>query len=78
MKAYTPPSVEEIRDFLGRNDLSQTDAAQLVRVDPRTFRRYVAQSTPAAMPYSVWFTLKTKQRLRLIDAEKRGHLLPIE
>ena len=75
---YAPPTVEEIRDFLDRNELSQGDAAKLVHLNPRSFRRYVATTNPVAIPYAVWFTLTTRQRLRLLDAEKRGLMQPIE
>ena len=78
MNKYTPPTVDEIRDFLDRNELSQGDAAKLVRVDPRTFRWYVAKVNPRPIPYAVWFTLTTRQRVRLLDAEKRGHMQPIK
>ena len=75
---HTPPTVDVIRDFLDRNGLSQGDAAKLVDVSTRTFRRYVATRSPVPIPYAVWFTLTTRQRLRLLDAEKRGHMLPIK
>lgn len=75
---YTPPTVDDIRDFLDRNGLSQGDAAKLVKIDPRTFRWYVSATKPRPIPYAVWFTLTTRQRVRLLDAEKRGHMQPIE
>ena len=78
MSKYTPPTPEEIRTWLDNNDLTQGDAAKLAKIDPRTFRRYVSHRGAQPIPYAVWFTIKTRQRIRLLDAEKRGRMLPIE
>lgn len=57
---YKPPTADEIREFLTANSLTGAAAAGLVHVDPRTFRRYMAHTDAKPIPFSVWFTLRTK------------------
>ena len=57
---WTPPTTKEIREYLTAHGLSGAAAAQLVRVNPRTFRRYMAHTKPLTVPYCVWYTLRDK------------------
>lgn len=78
MKNWQAPTPEEIRAWLDSNGLTQADAAKLAKINARTFRRYTAHTGAQSIPYAVWFTITTRQRIRLLDAEKRGELPPIE
>jgi hypothetical protein len=65
MKNETPTAAE-LRTWLDDNSIHQTAAAGMVRVNPRTFRRYVNLRNPTRIPYAVWFTLLTKHQLAKI------------
>ena len=67
---YKPPVAEEIRDYLKTNGLTGAQAADMVGVDPRTFRRYMAHTNPKSVPYAVWFTLRTKARVAMMGTGK--------
>ena len=54
------PTAEEMREYLKAHDLTGAAAAKLVQVNPRTFRRYTSHTAAQAVPYAVWFTLRTK------------------
>jgi len=58
------PDADEIRAFLDQHGLTQREAAERIRVDPRTFRRYVSTDPEdyQSIPYVAWFTLVVKVR----------------
>jgi hypothetical protein len=49
---------EQLREWLKNKSLSQTEAAKLCWVSPRTFRRWVAGSPP--IPKGMWELLQVK------------------
>lgn len=57
---YIPPTPTEIRAALEAHGVNAVQAARLLRINPRTFRRYTARTHPTPMPYRVWYTLKHK------------------
>lgn len=61
------PSGDVIRAELERLGLAQTEAADLLRIDPRTLRRYLQEpGTPghAVMPFPHFALLKTTRPRR--------------
>ena len=69
---YKPPTADEIREFLITNSLTGAAAAGMVHVDPRTFRRYMAHTNAKPIPFSVWFTLRTKARVAVMERAGRN------
>jgi hypothetical protein len=53
-------SSDELRQFLEKNCLSQTEAASMCSVTSRTFRRWIAGRPP--MPKGMWELLQIKVR----------------
>ena len=62
----TTPTAAELRAWLDENGITQTAAAGMVQINPRTFRRYVRLDNPTRVSYATWFTLLTKHQLAKI------------
>lgn len=62
MKTYPPaPTGAEIRDYLERHNLTSREVGQLLQLgdpDARTVRLWMQGKR--TMPYSQWYTLRTK------------------
>lgn len=57
---WAPPTAEEVREYLKAHGLTGSAASRMVKVDPRTFRRYTSHTKALNVPYCVWYTLRSK------------------
>jgi hypothetical protein len=53
-----PPTPEQIRDYIAAWKLTRDQVAELLNCNPRTVSFW--KSGKVTMPYSVWFTLRSK------------------
>lgn len=64
---YVAPTPDEIRAFLAANDLTQEDAAAIIGLNPRTFRRYLGGAKPAQMAELTWKYLQRYVKTDVLD-----------
>lgn len=75
---YTPPTPDQVREFLRAHNLTGAQAAALAGLSgSNKIRAYTGGADPARMGYAVWFTLHAKMMLppetvAAIEAEIRG------
>lgn len=78
MTNYTPPTAEQVREFLRRHNLSGAQAAELAGLSgSNKVRAYTGGDKPARMGYATWFTLHAKlvlppELLARIEAEMQA------
>lgn len=58
---YIPPTPAELRELLKKYDLTVAEAAKVVAVNPRQFRRYISETEKQAttIPERLWLILKS-------------------
>lgn len=65
--AYQPPTPTELRTLLRRWRLTQTAAAAILLLDPRTVGRWAAGDVP--VPFAALACLAARYSGRIVDAE---------
>lgn len=70
---FIPPTPEEIRDFLKKNDLTQAQAAEWLVIGERSFRRYVSHTKPCKISATKWKLLKQLSKQKIVLPENPNH-----
>lgn len=61
---YTPPTPDQVRDFLRAHNLTGSAAADLAGLNSSAaIRKYTGGAQPHKVSYAVWFTLHAKMML---------------
>lgn len=64
MDKYTPPTPDQVREFLRAHNLTGSAAASLAGLSSSAaIRKYTGGAQPHRMSYAVWFTLHAKMLL---------------